>query len=123
MYIGSVTVGSMPITPLIRKSPRSLIRLRSAFIAIGVADVTLHEGDVVHFALRRERLDAQAGVGRQHRHLVAVIAQNAGDLQEADADAGRLSVAQRLGADQQHPCQPRPRIFSASVCSFHVRER
>jgi hypothetical protein len=32
-------------------------------------------------------------------------------------------VAERLGAGQQHARQPRPRIFSASVCSFHVRER
>ncbi len=88
-----------------------------------IRHVPLHDGDVALAAHAQQRLRMErAGVAREHRDVVAFGVQHALDLQKADADAGRLAVSERLGADQHHTHQPRPFIFSTIECSFHVRD-
>ena len=96
---------------------------RRDLLAMGeelVADVALHDGDVVRrgqFAetFRHDRRGNQ-------RDLVPVGAQHARHLQKADADAGGLLVPEGLGADQQRARHSRPFIRSTMLCSFQVRE-
>ena len=84
-----------------------------------VGDVALndrHVGSLTDVAelLRRDR-------SGEKRHVVPVRVHDFRHLEEADADSGRLALAERLGADQHHAAH-RPFTFSTIECSFHVRE-
>jgi hypothetical protein len=53
---------------------------------------------------------------------MAVVADRFRQLEEADADASRLAVSERLGTDEQDAAQARPFIRSTSVCNFQLRD-
>jgi len=98
-------------------------RQRLAVCEERVGGVPLNDGDVVLFGRARDGLGCQAAaIGAESGHLMSVGDQHLRHLDEADADAGRLAVAERLRADEQHAGHPRPFIRSTIACSFQVRD-
>ena len=96
-----------------------------------VRSVTLNHHDIVlpggaGDRLRRHRHSARAfddsAVGAHERDLMAVGTEHSRGLGEADADAGRLTVPEGLGTDEENARHPRPFRRSIIACSFHVRD-
>ena len=85
-----------------------------------VRHMSLHDGDVRIARAAMDVLRREPLIGREYLDAVSRKVQDVRHFEEADADAGRLPVPERLRTDQQHAAHPFPRSFSITACSFHV---